>query len=178
MNPRLVFISTYRYICAGGYEYGRGLPRAAVVPGADARVSVGAARDKLGANFAAAVAAPLAEDMRRARGCASAKFREASGRAQLPMRAGAAQTFRFSVMFTPVRPLDLAKHFAERYAQLSGPANYSHLAASGATVVNMHQGNAVRERLRVSAHAPPGRSLRVAANAPRAIAANSTASAT
>ena len=38
MNPCLVFISTYRYICAGGYEYGRGLPRAAVVPGADARV--------------------------------------------------------------------------------------------------------------------------------------------
>ena len=38
MNPCLVFIITHRYICAGGYEYGRGLPRAAVVPGADARV--------------------------------------------------------------------------------------------------------------------------------------------
>ena len=50
-------------------------------------------------------------------------------------------TFKFSVMITPVRPMDLKKHFNSRYAQLSGPANYSFLAEGGATVVNIHQGN-------------------------------------
>ena len=39
--------------------------------------------------------------------------------------------------------MDLKKHFKERYAQLGGPANYTYLAEQGATVVNMHQGNAI-----------------------------------
>jgi hypothetical protein len=40
------------------------------------------------------------------------------------LAAGAALRFRFSIMATPVRPLDLPKHWGERYAQLGGPANY------------------------------------------------------
>ena len=59
------------------------------------------------------------------------------------LAVGEALTLRFSLMATPVRPLDLPKHFSERYAQLGGPANYSYLAAQGATVVNMHQGNGI-----------------------------------
>ena len=39
--------------------------------------------------------------------------------------------------------LNLSHHFALRYAQLGGPANYSFLAEHGATVVNMHQGNVI-----------------------------------
>ena len=50
---------------------------------------------------------------------------------------------RFSLMVTPVRPLNLKKHYSERYAQLAGPANYTFIAQEGATVVNMHQGNAI-----------------------------------
>ena len=48
-----------------------------------------------------------------------------------------------SLLATPVRPLDLRKHFGERYAQLGGPANYTFLAEQGATVANMHQGNGI-----------------------------------
>eukprot|EP00755_Sulcionema_specki_P008006 Sspe_Gene.39757::Locus_19166_Transcript_1_1_Confidence_1.000_Length_3163::g.39757::m.39757 len=59
------------------------------------------------------------------------------------MGRGDSLTFRFSIMITPVRDMDLAKHFRNRYVQLSGPANYTHLASSGATVANMHQGNEV-----------------------------------
>jgi len=50
-------------------------------------------------------------------------------------------TFLFSLMATPTRPLNLPKHFSERYAHRSGPANYSELKAGGASVVVMHQGN-------------------------------------
>jgi len=53
------------------------------------------------------------------------------------------RTLRFSLMATPVRPLNLPKHYKERYAQLGGAANYSFLAEQGATVVNMHQGNPI-----------------------------------
>jgi len=50
-------------------------------------------------------------------------------------------TFLFSLMATPTRPLNLPKHFSERYAHRSGPANYSELKEGGASVVVMHQGN-------------------------------------
>jgi hypothetical protein len=56
---------------------------------------------------------------------------------------GSSLELKFSILGTPVRPLDLAKHFSERYAQLSGPANYSFIASQGTTVANMHQGNAI-----------------------------------
>ena len=56
---------------------------------------------------------------------------------------GAPLVLRWSLLVTPTRPVDLPKHFKERYAQLSGPSNYSFLAANGATVVNMHQGNGI-----------------------------------
>eukprot|EP01060_Flectonema_neradi_P039927 TRINITY_DN8959_c0_g1_i1.p2 TRINITY_DN8959_c0_g1~~TRINITY_DN8959_c0_g1_i1.p2 ORF type:complete len:421 (+),score=46.56 TRINITY_DN8959_c0_g1_i1:1874-3136(+) len=46
-------------------------------------------------------------------------------------------------MLTPTRPLNLTKHFQNRYAQLNGPGNYSDIAKSGATVVNIHQGNQI-----------------------------------
>jgi hypothetical protein len=58
--------------------------------------------------------------------------------------AGAAPiVLQFSVLVTPTRPVDLKKHYSERYAQLGGPANYSFIASQGASVVNMHQGNAI-----------------------------------
>lgn len=47
---------------------------------------------------------------------------------------------RFSQLVTPVRPVNMSRHFDLRWAQLGGEANYSALAAQGATVVNMHQG--------------------------------------
>ena len=50
---------------------------------------------------------------------------------------------QFSMLVTPVRPVDLKKHYSERYAQLGGPSNYTYLAEQGATIVNMHQGNAI-----------------------------------
>eukprot|EP01062_Namystynia_karyoxenos_P039556 TRINITY_DN28723_c0_g6_i1.p1 TRINITY_DN28723_c0_g6~~TRINITY_DN28723_c0_g6_i1.p1 ORF type:complete len:1255 (+),score=349.79 TRINITY_DN28723_c0_g6_i1:72-3767(+) len=58
---------------------------------------------------------------------------------------GAAGTvsLRFSLMVTPVRPLDLPKHYSERYVQLGGDANFTFLAQGGATVANMHQGNPI-----------------------------------
>jgi hypothetical protein len=60
----------------------------------------------------------------------------------MALAKGASTTFHFSLMFTPVRPLNLSKHFSERYVQLGGPppgSNYTILAEGGATVVNMHQ---------------------------------------
>lgn len=59
--------------------------------------------------------------------------------------AGAAvASLQASLLVTPVHNLNLTHHFSLRYAQLDAPPlNYSFLAASGATVVNVHQGNAV-----------------------------------
>lgn len=54
--------------------------------------------------------------------------------------AGHELTFRFSLMVTPTRPLNLSKHFDERYFQAGGPVDYKAVAAGGATVLNMHQG--------------------------------------
>ena len=59
------------------------------------------------------------------------------------MAAGEEMSFVFSLMVTPVRPHNLASRFKERWAQLGGPGNYTALAESGVTVVNMHQGNEV-----------------------------------
>eukprot|EP00747_Dinoflagellata_sp_TGD_P078072 gnl/TRDRNA2_/TRDRNA2_159884_c2_seq1.p1 gnl/TRDRNA2_/TRDRNA2_159884_c2~~gnl/TRDRNA2_/TRDRNA2_159884_c2_seq1.p1 ORF type:complete len:516 (-),score=82.86 gnl/TRDRNA2_/TRDRNA2_159884_c2_seq1:57-1496(-) len=57
-------------------------------------------------------------------------------------RPAGSTTYRFSVMATPVRPLDLPKHFRERYVQVSViPTNFTQLSEGGATVVNIHQGN-------------------------------------
>ena len=57
--------------------------------------------------------------------------------------AGGPVSFKASLLVTPVKMLNLTKHFELRYVQLDGPANYSFLASQGATVVNVHQGNAV-----------------------------------
>jgi hypothetical protein len=62
------------------------------------------------------------------------------------MVAGESISYVFSLMVTPVRPFDLKERFQERWAQLSGPSNYSHLADAGVTVVNMHQGNEINVR--------------------------------
>ena len=64
--------------------------------------------------------------------------------------AGSSLELRFSQMVTPVKPLNLSKHWGLRYAQLSGAANYSYLASKGATVVNMHQGNPVNPWISMS----------------------------
>jgi hypothetical protein len=57
--------------------------------------------------------------------------------------AGGPVSFKASLLVTPVKNLNLTKHWALRYAQLDGPANYSFLASQGATVINIHQGNIV-----------------------------------
>jgi len=62
-------------------------------------------------------------------------------RAFTGLRPAGRAHYRFSLLATPVRPLDLPKHFAERYAHLSGPVNFTRLRDGGATVVNIHQGS-------------------------------------
>ena len=57
--------------------------------------------------------------------------------------AGGPVSFKASLLVTPVKMLNLTKHFSLRYAQLDGPANYSFLASQGASVINVHQGNVV-----------------------------------
>ena len=66
-----------------------------------------------------------------------------TGTLDISGRKGRPIVLQFSMLVTPVRPLDLKKHYGERYAQLGGPQNYTFLAEQGATVVNMHQGNAI-----------------------------------
>lgn len=56
------------------------------------------------------------------------------------MAKGDSLVFRFSLMVTPTRPLNLTKHWDERYFQAGGPVNYTAVAEGGATVLNMHQG--------------------------------------
>ena len=52
-------------------------------------------------------------------------------------------TLTLSLMVTPLRPPDQHFRFKERWAQLSGPHNYTMLSETGVSNVNMHQGNAV-----------------------------------
>eukprot|EP00929_Paragymnodinium_shiwhaense_P051684 TRINITY_DN25968_c0_g1_i2.p1 TRINITY_DN25968_c0_g1~~TRINITY_DN25968_c0_g1_i2.p1 ORF type:complete len:917 (-),score=130.85 TRINITY_DN25968_c0_g1_i2:263-2962(-) len=68
-------------------------------------------------------------------------FQNGTVQAYTGLAAPGAKTLRFSIVPTPVRPLNLTKHYQERYAQLGGGANYSFLAEQGATIVVMHQGN-------------------------------------
>ena len=51
--------------------------------------------------------------------------------------------FRFSLMITPTRPLNLTKHWSERHYQADGPTNYTAVAEGGATILVEHQGNVV-----------------------------------
>ena len=81
-------------------------------------------------------------ELDRQTGTATA-FTSTPSTAPRALGVGEVLTLRFSIMATPVRPLDLPKHFSERYAQLGGPANYSFLAEQGATIANMHQGNGI-----------------------------------
>jgi len=62
-----------------------------------------------------------------------------TGKRNVP--AGESLVFRFSLLITPTRPLNLTKHFRERHYQSAGPVNYTTIAAGGATIVNVHQGN-------------------------------------
>ena len=52
------------------------------------------------------------------------------------MAAGESLVFRFSLMVTPTRPLNLTKHWEERYFQAGGPVDYQAVAEGGATVLN------------------------------------------
>ena len=56
---------------------------------------------------------------------------------------GQGLVFRFSVLITPTRPLNLTKHWGERHYQASGPVNYTAVANGGATVLVEHQGNVI-----------------------------------
>jgi len=54
--------------------------------------------------------------------------------------------FKASLVITPVHNLNLTHHFSLRYVQLgytADTANYTFLAEKGASVVNVHQGNAI-----------------------------------
>jgi len=53
------------------------------------------------------------------------------------------KTFRFSLLITPTRPLDLKKHYGERHYQAGGPVNYTAIAEGGATILVEHQGNVI-----------------------------------
>jgi hypothetical protein len=57
--------------------------------------------------------------------------------------AGQSLQFRFSLMITPTRPLNLTKHWGERHYQAAGPANYTAIADGGATILVEHQGNVI-----------------------------------
>jgi hypothetical protein len=57
--------------------------------------------------------------------------------------AGASLVFRFSLMITPTRPLNLTKHWSERHFQGAGPTNYTAIAEGGATILVEHQGNVI-----------------------------------
>lgn len=52
------------------------------------------------------------------------------------MPASGSLVFRFSLMVTPTRPLNLTKHWGERYFQAGGPVDYHAVAEGGATVLN------------------------------------------
>ena len=60
------------------------------------------------------------------------------------LRPGEAVTFKFELLLTPVKPLDLAAHSRARYYQVGYPTpelvQPSEVAATGATVLNIHQG--------------------------------------
>ena len=57
--------------------------------------------------------------------------------------AGESLVFRFSIMVTPTRPLNLTKHWGERHYQAYGPTNYTAVAEGGATILVEHQGNVI-----------------------------------
>lgn len=57
------------------------------------------------------------------------------------VRAAGSQSYLFSLLATPVRPVNLPAHFASRYAQIANVPNLTELHLGGATVVNVHQGN-------------------------------------
>ena len=59
------------------------------------------------------------------------------------VKKGKKISFKFSMMITPTKNVDLEKHWGLKYAQLEGQTNYTFIAKGGATVVNMHQGNPV-----------------------------------
>ena len=60
------------------------------------------------------------------------------------LEAGQSTSYAFSLVVTPVRPLDRKARFKERWAQLSGPSSdYSEFANATVTVINMHQGNEI-----------------------------------
>ena len=42
-------------------------------------------------------------------------------------------------MVTPTRPVDLRAKWGARYFQAGGPVNWEHVAAGGATILNMHR---------------------------------------
>jgi hypothetical protein len=58
------------------------------------------------------------------------------------LKAGENVTFEFELLITPVKPLDTARHFKERYYHNGGaPAPTPDAVAAGVNVVNVHQGN-------------------------------------
>jgi hypothetical protein len=65
------------------------------------------------------------------------------------MAAGETISYVFSLLITPVRPVNRTAQFRDRWAQLMGPANYSELAAMTINRVNMHQGNPINPWVRI-----------------------------
>ena len=60
------------------------------------------------------------------------------------LRRGESVEFRFELLLTPVKPLEMAAHWAQRYYQVGYPTpalvSPEEVAATGATVLNLHQG--------------------------------------
>ena len=64
------------------------------------------------------------------------------------MEANETISYVFSLLITPVRPVNRTAQFQDRWAQLMGPANYTELAAMTINRVNMHQGNPINPWVR------------------------------
>jgi hypothetical protein len=59
------------------------------------------------------------------------------------LAAGEAITFEFALLITPVKPLDTARHFRERYYHHFPPPTPAELAAAKVNVINVHHANEV-----------------------------------
>jgi hypothetical protein len=59
------------------------------------------------------------------------------------LRAGQAIAFRFSLLITPLKLIDTVAHWQQRYYHVGGLPDAEEAARAGATIINVHQGNAL-----------------------------------
>ncbi len=63
------------------------------------------------------------------------------------MRAGESISFRFSLLITPVKLLAVKDHWSQRYYHKWHGSDLDEAAGKGATIVNIHQGNALNPHI-------------------------------